>query len=99
MRPELSTLTKVECSIIIGGASTWRFKYSEIESSAKARCRHSEPSLESVLGTDWSNWPMGWASAYIEKLRGGEPVSFRPRGHPMSEKSSPDNCARSSPPT
>ena len=29
---------------------------------------------------------MGWASAYIEKLRGGEPVSFRPRGHSMSGK-------------
>jgi hypothetical protein len=29
---------------------------------------------------------MGWASAYIEKLRGGERVSFRPRGHSMSGK-------------
>jgi hypothetical protein len=29
---------------------------------------------------------MGWAAAYIEKLRGGEPVSFRPRGHSMSGK-------------
>jgi hypothetical protein len=26
---------------------------------------------------------MGWASAHIEKLRGGEAVSFRPRGHSM----------------
>jgi len=29
---------------------------------------------------------MGWASAYIAKLRGGEPVSFRPRGHSMAGK-------------
>jgi hypothetical protein len=29
---------------------------------------------------------MGWASAYIAKLRGGEAVSFRPRGHSMSGK-------------
>src|SRR5271168_4918539 len=29
---------------------------------------------------------MGWASAYIEKLRGGEPVSFRPRGNSMTGK-------------
>ena len=29
---------------------------------------------------------MGWASAYIEKLRHGEPVSFRPRGQSMSGK-------------
>lgn len=29
---------------------------------------------------------MGWASAYIEKLRKGESVSFRPRGHSMSGK-------------
>lgn len=29
---------------------------------------------------------MGWASAYIEKLRGGEAVSFRPRGHSMKGK-------------
>jgi hypothetical protein len=27
---------------------------------------------------------MGWASHYIEKLRQGETVSFRPRGHSMS---------------
>jgi hypothetical protein len=27
---------------------------------------------------------MGWASAYIEKLRAGERVSFRPRGHSMA---------------
>jgi hypothetical protein len=27
---------------------------------------------------------MGWASGHIEKLRGGETVSFRPRGHSMS---------------
>ena len=29
---------------------------------------------------------MGWASAHIEKLRGGEAVSFRPRGHSMKDK-------------
>ena len=29
---------------------------------------------------------MGWASGYIAKLRGGEPVSFRPRGHSMTGK-------------
>jgi hypothetical protein len=29
---------------------------------------------------------MGWASIYIEKLRTGEKVSFRPRGHSMSGK-------------
>lgn len=29
---------------------------------------------------------MGWASGYIEKLRAGETVSFRPRGHSMSGK-------------
>ncbi len=29
---------------------------------------------------------MGWASAYIEKLRAGEAVSFRPRGHSMTGK-------------
>ncbi len=29
---------------------------------------------------------MGWASAYIKKLRGGEAVSFRPRGNSMAGK-------------
>jgi hypothetical protein len=29
---------------------------------------------------------MGWASAHVEKLRGGEAVSFRPRGHSMKGK-------------
>lgn len=29
---------------------------------------------------------MGWASGHIEKLRQGETVSFRPRGHSMSGK-------------
>lgn len=29
---------------------------------------------------------MGWASAYIEKLRRGETVAFRPRGNSMSGK-------------
>jgi hypothetical protein len=29
---------------------------------------------------------MGWASEYIEKLRKGESVSFRPRGQSMSGK-------------
>ena len=29
---------------------------------------------------------MGWASGYIERLRAGETVSFRPRGHSMSPK-------------
>lgn len=29
---------------------------------------------------------MGWAARYIEKLRGGETVSFRPRGTSMSGK-------------
>ena len=29
---------------------------------------------------------MGCALAYIEKLRGGEPVSFRPRGSSMKGK-------------
>jgi hypothetical protein len=29
---------------------------------------------------------VGWATAYIEKLRGGETVSFRPRGHSMTGK-------------
>lgn len=29
---------------------------------------------------------MGWASHYIEKLRAGETVSFRPRGNSMSPK-------------
>ncbi len=29
---------------------------------------------------------MGWASAYIEKLRDGETVSFRPRGNSMAGK-------------
>jgi hypothetical protein len=29
---------------------------------------------------------MGWASAYIETLRGGGNVSFRPRGHSMAGK-------------
>jgi len=29
---------------------------------------------------------MGWASAYIEKLRNGQTVSFRPRGNSMSGK-------------
>jgi hypothetical protein len=29
---------------------------------------------------------MGWASAYIEKLNSGEPVSFRPRGNSMGGK-------------
>jgi hypothetical protein len=29
---------------------------------------------------------VGWASAYIEKLRDGEAVSFRPRGNSMAGK-------------
>jgi hypothetical protein len=29
---------------------------------------------------------MGWATGHIEKLRRGETVSFRPRGHSMSPK-------------
>jgi hypothetical protein len=29
---------------------------------------------------------MGWAAGYIEKLRAGETVSFRPRGNSMSGK-------------
>jgi hypothetical protein len=29
---------------------------------------------------------MGWASGYIDKLRSGENVSFRPRGKSMSGK-------------
>jgi hypothetical protein len=29
---------------------------------------------------------MGWASGYIERLRKGETVSFRPRGNSMSGK-------------
>ena len=29
---------------------------------------------------------MGWATQYIAKLRKGETVSFRPRGHSMSGK-------------
>jgi hypothetical protein len=29
---------------------------------------------------------MGWASAHIARLKAGETVSFRPRGHSMSGK-------------
>lgn len=29
---------------------------------------------------------MGWATAYIAKLKAGETVSFRPRGHSMTGK-------------
>jgi len=29
---------------------------------------------------------MGWATAYIEKLKKGEVVSFRPKGHSMTGK-------------
>ena len=29
---------------------------------------------------------MGWAQHYITKLKAGEPVSFRPRGHSMAGK-------------
>ena len=29
---------------------------------------------------------MGWATAYIAKLKNGETVSFRPRGHSMKGK-------------
>jgi hypothetical protein len=29
---------------------------------------------------------VGWASAYIERLRAGEAVSFRPRGNSMAGK-------------
>ena len=29
---------------------------------------------------------MGWATGYIERLRAGETVSFRPRGHSMAPK-------------
>jgi len=29
---------------------------------------------------------VGWATQYIEQLRAGETVSFRPRGHSMSPK-------------
>lgn len=27
---------------------------------------------------------MGWATGYIDKLKGGETVQFRPRGHSMT---------------
>ncbi|MGI9056890.1 MAG: hypothetical protein ACR2F2_13930 [Pyrinomonadaceae bacterium] len=29
---------------------------------------------------------MGWATPYISKLKNGETVSFRPRGHSMKSK-------------
>jgi hypothetical protein len=29
---------------------------------------------------------MGWATGYIDRLRAGETVSFRPRGHSMAPK-------------
>ena len=29
---------------------------------------------------------MGWASGFIEQLRRGDTVAFRPRGHSMSPK-------------
>jgi hypothetical protein len=29
---------------------------------------------------------MGWASGHIERLKGGETVTFRPRGHSMTGK-------------
>ena len=29
---------------------------------------------------------VGWAAGYIQKLKGGETVSFRPRGHSMAGK-------------
>lgn len=29
---------------------------------------------------------MGWATAYIAKLKAGETVAFRPRGHSMSPR-------------
>jgi hypothetical protein len=29
---------------------------------------------------------MGWATSYLEKLRNGETVRFRPRGHSMKGK-------------
>jgi hypothetical protein len=29
---------------------------------------------------------MGWATAYIERLKNGETVQFRPRGHSMKGK-------------
>jgi len=35
----------------------------------------------------------GWATPYIEKLRRGETVQFRPRGNSMAGKIDPDNCA------
>ena len=36
---------------------------------------------------------MGWASGYIEALRNGETVSFRPRGHSMKGRiNSGDRC-------
>ena len=36
---------------------------------------------------------MGWASGYIERLRKGETVAFRPRGNSMSPKiASGDLC-------
>ncbi len=30
--------------------------------------------------------PMGWATGHIGKLKAGETVSFRPRGHSMKPK-------------
>ena len=32
---------------------------------------------------------MGWASPYIDKLRAGEAISFRPRGNSMTGKIEP----------
>ena len=37
------------------------------------------------VGT-WGGASMGWATGYIDKLRRGETVSFRPRGNSMAGK-------------
>src|SRR5262249_31805759 len=49
----------------------------------------SDGSRRSVVSPIWlssytkGRSSVGWASAYIRKLRAGETVSFRPRGHSM----------------
>src|SRR4051794_17501075 len=39
-----------------------------------------------IFGKNVRNDPMGWATAYIDKLRQGETVQFRPRGNSMAGK-------------
>src|SRR5438552_3238520 len=59
----------------------------EISRTRKGPLHYGDCPEWSILGTilvGIGSRRMGWASGHIEKVRGGETISFRPRGHSMT---------------